>query len=181
MHVTDKDQDDELGLQSGGEPQQQPSTSSEQLPSSSRAAAMSKIQGVRRLKHANSVQGSSGSGGMDALLDYGVEAVADKPLAQYMDQLDLWGVDVFKIDDFTLHRPLTAITYTLLKVCVHARTHTHTCAESRSAENIQTVTANNDHIPDAPRGSLSEQSISQSHTRRRRSPKYTRVVVVTGA
>jgi hypothetical protein len=71
------------------------------------------------------VQGNTGSGVIDALLDYGVEAVADKPLAQYMDQLDMWGVDVFKIDDFTMHRPLTAITYTLLKVCVYARTHTH--------------------------------------------------------
>jgi len=33
-----------------------------------------------------------------------------------MSAIDSWGIDVFRISDLTNHRPLTAITYTILQV-----------------------------------------------------------------
>jgi len=35
---------------------------------------------------------------------------------QYMSFIDKWGIDVFCISDLTNHRPLTAVTYTILQV-----------------------------------------------------------------
>ena len=35
---------------------------------------------------------------------------------QHMSSIDNWGIDVFRISDLTNHRPLTAVTYTILQV-----------------------------------------------------------------
>jgi len=33
-----------------------------------------------------------------------------------MENIDKWGVDIFRIADLTTNRPLTVITYTILQV-----------------------------------------------------------------
>ena len=37
-------------------------------------------------------------------------------LKQIMKDIDLWGIDIFLIDELTLHRPLTAVVYTIFQV-----------------------------------------------------------------
>ena len=36
-----------------------------------------------------------------------------------MNDLDRWGVDIFKIGELSNNRPLTAVTYTILQVLSH--------------------------------------------------------------
>ncbi len=33
-----------------------------------------------------------------------------------MNDIDKWGIDIFLIDELTLHRPLTAVVYTIFQV-----------------------------------------------------------------
>lgn len=35
---------------------------------------------------------------------------------QYLSNLDKWGVDLFKIAEYSNNRPLTCVTYTILQV-----------------------------------------------------------------
>lgn len=70
---------------------------------------MSQISGVKRLHHT-----SSFSGGITPR--FGVESNKEKELEEYMNNLDKWGIDIFKIAELTEYRPLTAVTYTILQV-----------------------------------------------------------------
>ncbi|CAD5111770.1 DgyrCDS1047 [Dimorphilus gyrociliatus] len=69
---------------------------------------MSQISGVRRLHHT-----SSFSGGITPR--FGVESNREKELEEYMNNLDKWGIDIFKVAELTDYRPLTAVTYTILQ------------------------------------------------------------------
>jgi len=33
-----------------------------------------------------------------------------------MGKIDCWGIDIFRLDEITKHRPLTAVAYTILQV-----------------------------------------------------------------
>jgi len=49
---------------------------------------------------------------------YGVEASDFNELDKIMKNIDIWGIDLFKVDELTFHRPLTAVTYTIFKVSI---------------------------------------------------------------
>jgi hypothetical protein len=74
-----------------------------------KTAAMSRISGVRKLRAVNSNPASQ------LLPEYGVEG--GRELGKHMDLLHRWGADIFKINELSNKHSLTAITYTVLKVC----------------------------------------------------------------
>ncbi|KAF6032500.1 dnc [Bugula neritina] len=45
----------------------------------------------------------------------GVETTHQQELMQYLGEVDNWGIDVFKISELSNNRPLTCITYTIMK------------------------------------------------------------------
>lgn len=67
---------------------------------------MSQISGVRKLRHTNSFTG--------IVPKYGVETPHLDELTKYMNDLDKWGVDLFKIAEYSNNRPLTCVCYTIL-------------------------------------------------------------------
>ncbi|PAV89934.1 hypothetical protein WR25_15247 [Diploscapter pachys] len=89
-------------------PGEGPSTSSPQMAVSllkkAQTAAMNRISGVRKLR-APSHEGH--------LPEYGT--VCQKEIAVYMQRLDDWGPDIFKIDELSKNHSLTVVTYTLLR------------------------------------------------------------------
>jgi len=76
-------------------------------PADGKQAPMSQIVGVRRLQHSNSFTG--------AVPRYGVELEDDHELTQILNNIDTWGIDIFRVADLTKMRPLTAVTYTISK------------------------------------------------------------------
>ncbi|CAI4229627.1 unnamed protein product [Auanema sp. JU1783] len=104
----DKDEDDgTVEIEVPGEVNG-PSTSSPQLPmgllKKAQTAAMNRISGVRKLR-AHSHEGN--------LPEYGVTCA--KEIAVYMQRINDWGPDVFKIDELSKNHALTTVTYTLFK------------------------------------------------------------------
>jgi cAMP-specific phosphodiesterase 4 len=69
-----------------------------------KTAAMSRISGVRKLR----TQPTTGPPP-----EYGVES--RKEIAVYMQRINDWGVNIFKIHELSHNHSLTAVTYTLLK------------------------------------------------------------------
>lgn len=72
---------------------------------------MSQISGVSRplLSHTNSFTG-------ERMPTFGVETVHESVLATFLSEIDTWGIDIFKISELSLHRPLTCIAYTVFQV-----------------------------------------------------------------
>ncbi|XP_041357880.1 cAMP-specific 3',5'-cyclic phosphodiesterase 4C-like [Gigantopelta aegis] len=68
---------------------------------------MSRIIGVRKLEHANSFTG--------IVPKFGVETPFKEKLSIHLNDVSKWGVDVFKISEFSNNRPLTSITYTIFQ------------------------------------------------------------------
>lgn len=71
---------------------------------------MSQISGVKRpLSHTNSFTG-------ERLPPFGVETPHESVLATYLSEVDVWGIDIFKIGELSLNRPLTAVAFTVFQV-----------------------------------------------------------------
>lgn len=72
---------------------------------------MSQISGVSRplLAHTNSFTG-------ERLPTFGVETPHENALGTLLGDIDTWGIDIFKIADLSLLRPLTCIAYTVFQV-----------------------------------------------------------------
>lgn len=72
---------------------------------------MSQISGVSRplLSHTNSFTG-------ERLPTFGVETPNENALGTLLGDIDTWGIDIFKISDLSLLRPLTCIAYTVFQV-----------------------------------------------------------------
>jgi cAMP-specific phosphodiesterase 4 len=68
-----------------------------------KTAAMSKISGVRRLRHS--------AHGIPP--EYGIECA--KEIAVYMQRINDWGPNIFKIHQLSKNHSLTAVTYTVLR------------------------------------------------------------------
>lgn len=49
---------------------------------------------------------------------YGVKSLKSNELDNLMKDIDVWGVNIFLIDELTEHRPLTAVAYTIFKVFI---------------------------------------------------------------
>ena len=47
---------------------------------------------------------------------YGIKTSRKEELDDLMKDLDVWGLDLFLMDELTEHRPLTAVAYTIFKV-----------------------------------------------------------------
>ncbi|XP_046446679.1 cAMP-specific 3',5'-cyclic phosphodiesterase-like isoform X8 [Daphnia pulex] len=72
--------------------------------------AMSHISGVKRpLSHSNSVTTS------EKVAKYGVDTANEHELGKFLDEVDRWGIDIFRIAELSSNRPLTAVTYAIFK------------------------------------------------------------------
>ena len=47
---------------------------------------------------------------------YGVVTAFEEELGQNLDNIKIWGIDVFKISEFSNNKPLTAVTYRVFQV-----------------------------------------------------------------
>lgn len=71
---------------------------------------MSQISGVKRpLSHTNSFTG-------ERLPTFGVDTPNEQVLGTYLGEIDTWGIDIFKIGELSLNRPLTCVAYTVFQV-----------------------------------------------------------------
>ncbi|KAG1698116.1 cAMP-specific 3',5'-cyclic phosphodiesterase [Nymphon striatum] len=71
---------------------------------------MSQITGVKKpLTHTNSLSS------VGHVPKYGVETAYEVELDESLEDIDRWGLDIFRIHDLTNHRPLTTVTYTIFK------------------------------------------------------------------
>ncbi|KAB7506535.1 cAMP-specific 3',5'-cyclic phosphodiesterase, isoform F [Armadillidium nasatum] len=69
--------------------------------------AMSQITGVRKpLQHGNSIS-------TDSLPRFGIAITHEEELAKILEDIDKWGIDIYKISELTQQKPLTVITYTI--------------------------------------------------------------------
>jgi len=73
---------------------------------------MCTIKGVgnKSLQHTNSLSTITAK-----VPKYGVHTTQEEELSQYLDNIDVWGIDVFKISEFSNLRPLTAVTFTVFQ------------------------------------------------------------------
>lgn len=72
---------------------------------------MSQISGVTRplLSHTNSFTG-------ERMPTFGVETPHENALGTLLGDIDTWGIDIFKISELSLLRPLTSVAYTVFQV-----------------------------------------------------------------
>ncbi|GFO10918.1 CAMP-specific 3',5'-cyclic phosphodiesterase 4c [Plakobranchus ocellatus] len=68
---------------------------------------MCQISGLRKLKHANSFTG--------IVPPHGVDTPHKEELSAILNDVDKWGVDLFKINDYSNNRPLTCVTYKIMQ------------------------------------------------------------------
>lgn len=75
------------------------------------ARAMSHITGVRKptLTHTNS---------LTKLPRFGVETAQEDELSRIFEDMDKWGIDLFKVSEYSNRHPLTAIMYTIFRVSI---------------------------------------------------------------
>jgi len=73
---------------------------------------MCTIKGVgnKSLQHTNSLSTITAK-----VPKYGVHTTHEEELSHYLDNIDVWGIDVFKISEFSNLRPLTAVTFTVFQ------------------------------------------------------------------
>ncbi|XP_023174081.1 cAMP-specific 3',5'-cyclic phosphodiesterase isoform X3 [Drosophila hydei] len=88
-------------------------TTSQQQPyprsRSPRGPPMSQISGVKRpLSHTNSFTG-------ERLPTFGVETPRENELGTLLGELDMWGIEIFKIGELSCNRPLTCVAYTIFQ------------------------------------------------------------------
>lgn len=71
---------------------------------------MSQISGFKRpLMHTNSFTS-------DRLPAYGVETIHEATLGAMLNDINTWGIDIFKIGTLSCNRPLTAVAYQIFQV-----------------------------------------------------------------
>jgi len=120
---------------------------------------MTQITGVRKLKHTNSFTGS--------VPKYGVETTHKEELGELMNDIDKWGLDLFKIAEYSNNRPLTCVTYrifqdrnlcqtfnipatTLVTYLMHLEDHYHTDVPYHNCIHAADVTQSTHVLLSAP-------------------------------
>jgi cAMP-specific phosphodiesterase 4 len=90
----------------------QPAPSSSSNASKTRSPrTMSQISGFKRpLMHTNSFTS-------DRLPLYGVETPHEATLGAMLNDVNTWGIDIFKIGTLSCNRPLTCVAYQIFQVC----------------------------------------------------------------
>ncbi|XP_077865102.1 3',5'-cyclic-AMP phosphodiesterase 4D-like [Saccoglossus kowalevskii] len=76
-------------------------------PMPAKPGEMNRIGGIQKLRHHNSFTG--------LVPRFGVEVRNEAETDKEMGNIDKWGLEVFKLDELTNHRPLTAVVYTIFK------------------------------------------------------------------
>ena len=101
--VADKDQ--EVDLEHSSE------THLDEADGDTSGKVMSTIRGVgnKSLTHTNSLNTISSSG--SRVPKYGVVTSHEEELGQCLENIKVWGIDVFQITDLSNLRPLTAVTF----------------------------------------------------------------------
>ena len=75
---------------------------------------MSQISGFKRpLMHTNSFTS-------DRLPAYGVETIHEATLGAMLNDINTWGIDIFKIGTLSCNRPLTAVAYQIFQVTFYS-------------------------------------------------------------
>ncbi|XP_075919757.1 3',5'-cyclic-AMP phosphodiesterase 4C-like isoform X2 [Petromyzon marinus] len=77
-----------------------------------RQQPMSQISGVRRLTHSSSLTQSTVQ---STLPRFGTAAPHEELLASEMDDINRWGLNIFKIAEYSGGRPLTVLMYTIFQ------------------------------------------------------------------
>lgn len=104
------DKQQEVDVQTfDNQPSGGPSTSSN--PTRARSPrTMSQISGFKRpLMHTNSFTS-------DRLPQYGVETPHEVTLGAMLNDINTWGIDIFKIGTYSCNRPLTSVAYQIFQV-----------------------------------------------------------------
>lgn len=71
---------------------------------------MSQISGFKRpLTHTNSFTS-------DRLPIYGVETPHEPALGAMLNDINVWGIDIFKIGNLSCNRPLTCVAFAIFQV-----------------------------------------------------------------
>lgn len=111
FHSINIDKQQEVDVQTfDNQPSGGPSTSSN--PQRMRSPrTMSQISGFKRpLMHTNSFTS-------DRLPVYGVETPHEATLGAMLNDINTWGIDIFKIGTLSCNRPLTSVAYQIFQVC----------------------------------------------------------------
>ncbi|XP_020787969.1 cAMP-specific 3',5'-cyclic phosphodiesterase 4D [Boleophthalmus pectinirostris] len=69
---------------------------------------MSQISGVKKLQHSSSLTNSN-------IPRFGVKTETEDALAKELEHVNKWGLNVFKISEFSGNRPLTVMMYTIFQ------------------------------------------------------------------
>uniref|UniRef100_A0A671U7M3 Phosphodiesterase n=1 Tax=Sparus aurata TaxID=8175 RepID=A0A671U7M3_SPAAU len=69
---------------------------------------MSQISGVKKLQHSSSLTNSN-------IPRFGVKTETEDELAKELEHVNKWGLNVFKISEFSGNRPLTVMMYTIFQ------------------------------------------------------------------
>ncbi|XP_059575856.1 cAMP-specific 3',5'-cyclic phosphodiesterase 4C isoform X3 [Alligator mississippiensis] len=69
---------------------------------------MSQISGVKKLMHSSSLSSAS-------IPRFGVKTDQEGPLAKELEDANKWGLDMFKVAEYSGNRPLTVIMYTIFQ------------------------------------------------------------------
>ncbi|KAI1900147.1 hypothetical protein AGOR_G00047020 [Albula goreensis] len=69
---------------------------------------MSQISGVKKLMHSSSLTNSN-------IPRFGVKTESEEALAKEIEDINKWGLNVFKITEYSGNRPLTVIMYTIFQ------------------------------------------------------------------
>nr|XP_045616357.1 cAMP-specific 3',5'-cyclic phosphodiesterase-like isoform X3 [Procambarus clarkii] len=84
-----------------------PTTTSAITTTAHKEVSMSHIQGVKKpLLHANSFTG-------DRPPKYGVDTHHEDDLGKILEDVDKWGIDIYRISELSNRKPLTTVTYTI--------------------------------------------------------------------
>nr|XP_033786617.1 cAMP-specific 3',5'-cyclic phosphodiesterase 4D isoform X2 [Geotrypetes seraphini] len=69
---------------------------------------MSQISGVKKLMHSSSLTNSS-------IPRFGVKTEQEEVLAKELEDVNKWGLNIFKVAEFSGNRPLTVVTHTIFQ------------------------------------------------------------------
>ncbi|KAG7227276.1 hypothetical protein INR49_000280, partial [Caranx melampygus] len=69
---------------------------------------MTQISGVRKVSHTPSISGSTGN-------RFGVKTDQEELLSKDLEDINKWGLNIFKVAEHTHNRPLTCIMYTIFQ------------------------------------------------------------------
>ncbi|XP_048448512.1 cAMP-specific 3',5'-cyclic phosphodiesterase 4D-like, partial [Rhincodon typus] len=69
---------------------------------------MSQISGVKKLMHSSSLTNSS-------ITRFGVKTDQEDLLAKELEEINKWGLNVFKVAEYSGNRPLTVVMYTIFQ------------------------------------------------------------------